>query len=94
LLPRRQLARSEMEDTKYVLPAVSGHVWVSTGTVQNLFRDFCCEYAAWRARVQGGSSSLHQKLVDIRYQIWFRGDFAWAEAVKTMVRREFGTAVC
>jgi hypothetical protein len=33
LLPRGQLARSQVQDSKDVLTAVSGHVLVSTGTV-------------------------------------------------------------
>ena len=37
LLPRRELACSEVQDSKDVLTAVSGHVWVSTGTVQCSF---------------------------------------------------------
>ena len=34
LLPRRQLAGSQMQNSQNVLTAISGHVWVSTGTVQ------------------------------------------------------------
>src|ERR1035437_7765439 len=34
VLPRRQLARSQVQDSKDVLTAVSGHEFVSTGTVR------------------------------------------------------------
>jgi hypothetical protein len=71
LLPRRQLAGSQMQDSKDVLTAISGHELVSTGTVQC----FCCEYASPAPVRQGGSPSVHQKLVDIPYQTWFRVRF-------------------
>lgn len=61
-----------MQDSKYVLTAVSGHVWVSTRTVQKLVRDCYCEYASGAPVRQGGSWSIHQKLVDIPYQIRFQ----------------------
>jgi hypothetical protein len=40
LLPCSELAAPQMENSKNVLTAVSGHVWVSTGTVQWSCWDF------------------------------------------------------
>jgi hypothetical protein len=65
-----------MQDSQNVLPAISGHVWVSTGTVRMLVRDFYSEYASRAPVRQGGSRSVAQKLVDIPYQIWFQHGLA------------------
>jgi hypothetical protein len=56
VLPRGQLARSQVQDSKDVLTAVSGHVLVSTGTVpMHLLR--VCGVGALLARGFTGSSS-------------------------------------
>jgi len=79
-LPRRKLARSEVQDSKYVLTAISGHGLVSTGTVlcarTALLLRVCVVEACETRGLAGSSSKTRGYRVPNVVRERFDGDFA------------------